>query len=204
MNGHSLLRLRNDDAAGTKAATGSLILGRRPPFSGGNVSGARSRQVPKRAFSLSQTKPLLFSCSCYYSEDLAGLLLEKPEFTGRTVHTTSSLEPKIQALLDGKAASKSEGRVVGGLLESTMGRCRAVKTDAEVACILKANQVSGEAHKAMWRACRPGMFEYQLEAVFRQEGSFTTRIHTHPNDTIQLFPDHNPSGTAQLSRHAAS
>jgi Xaa-Pro aminopeptidase len=54
------------------------------------------------------------------------------------------------------ATSSTSSRVVAGLLESTLARCRAIKTDAEVACLLEANIASGQAHKAIWRACRPG------------------------------------------------
>ena len=47
-------------------------------------------------------------------------------------------------------------RVTNDLLPSTLARCRATKTDAEVACLLRANQVSGAAHMDIWRAARPG------------------------------------------------
>ena len=40
---------------------------------------------------------------------------------------------------------------------------------AEVECLRRANAGSGEAHAAMWRACAPGVKEYELEAVFVAE-----------------------------------
>lgn len=51
-------------------------------------------------------------------------------------------------------------------LDSTLSRCRATKTPAEVACLLRASQGSAAAHRAMWAACQPGVHEYQLEAAF--------------------------------------
>lgn len=51
-------------------------------------------------------------------------------------------------------------------LDSTLNRCRATKTPAEVACLLRASQGSAAAHRAMWAACQPGVYEYQLEAAF--------------------------------------
>jgi Xaa-Pro aminopeptidase len=44
----------------------------------------------------------------------------------------------------------------GGLIESTLHRCRAFKTPSEVACLLAANVASGRAHMDMWRAAKPG------------------------------------------------
>eukprot|EP00879_Flechtneria_rotunda_P013073 GHRR01013653.1.p1 GENE.GHRR01013653.1~~GHRR01013653.1.p1 ORF type:complete len:463 (+),score=103.73 GHRR01013653.1:445-1833(+) len=51
-------------------------------------------------------------------------------------------------------------------LNNTLNRCRSLKTAAEVACLLEASKGSAEAHKAIWRACKPGMKEYHLEAAF--------------------------------------
>lgn len=54
-------------------------------------------------------------------------------------------------------------------LEGTLNRCRATKTAAELGCLLAASQGSAAAHKALWGACQPGVFEYQLEAAFVHE-----------------------------------
>lgn len=54
-------------------------------------------------------------------------------------------------------------------LEGTLNRCRAVKTAAEIACLLEASRGSAAAHKALWASCQPGVFEYQLEAAFVHE-----------------------------------
>ncbi len=47
-------------------------------------------------------------------------------------------------------------RVLSELLPATLDRCRAAKTDGELACLLAANIASGAAHLDVWRACRPG------------------------------------------------
>lgn len=49
------------------------------------------------------------------------------------------------------------------MLPATLDRCRARKSDAEVACLLTANAISGAAHTDMWRACRPGEGDSALE-----------------------------------------
>ena len=100
--------------------------------------------------------------SCHYSDDLGILLKQSKQLKGKTINTTAALAQKLQEILgisggsEGSEAASSSGRVIGGLTEATLSRCRSFKTDAEVACILHANEASGKAHQAMWRACRPG------------------------------------------------
>ncbi|WIA40480.1 hypothetical protein OEZ86_013836 [Tetradesmus obliquus] len=67
------------------------------------------------------------------------------------------------------ARSSSTGQQIQlstAFLESTLHRCRATKTAAEVGCLMEASRGSAAAHKAMWAACKPGLKEYQLEAAF--------------------------------------
>jgi Xaa-Pro aminopeptidase len=99
--------------------------------------------------------------SCHYSDDLGILLKQSKQLKGRTIHTTATLADKLQEIVGVPMMSErneaSDSRsVVGGLLESMLNRCRAFKTEAEVACILRANEASGKAHQAMWQACHPG------------------------------------------------
>eukprot|EP00798_Chlamydomonas_sp_ICE-L_P013190 gene13190-19023_t len=105
--------------------------------------------------------------ACYYSEDLKSILP-----SNRDVHTLPSLSPRLTELLGVPCASGAENgskgstRVLDSLLGNVLNRCRSLKTDAEVACSFQANVISGRAHMDMWRDCRPGMYEYQLEATF--------------------------------------
>ncbi|PNW86350.1 hypothetical protein CHLRE_02g083065v5 [Chlamydomonas reinhardtii] len=97
-----------------------------------------------------------------YMDELKALLAAAAAAGGgRDLHT-----------LPGPAADKLKTvvpagcRVTSDILPSTIDRCRATKTDAEVACLYTASVASGAAHMDMWRACRPGLTEFQLEAVF--------------------------------------
>ena len=47
-----------------------------------------------------------------------------------------------------------------------IAKLRMEKSEAEIAAIRKATDASVKAHLATWRAIKPGMFEYQLAAVF--------------------------------------
>ncbi|GLC33598.1 hypothetical protein PLESTB_000093400 [Pleodorina starrii] len=94
-----------------------------------------------------------------YVDELKSLLAAQGSST-RQLHTLPTTAEKL-------AGKLPEGwRLLSDLLPATLDRCRAAKTDGEVACLLAASVASGGAHMDMWRACRPGLREYQLEAVF--------------------------------------
>jgi Xaa-Pro dipeptidase len=59
-----------------------------------------------------------------------------------------------------------------GKLHRDMVELRVHKTRAEVAVLRYAAQLSADAHRAVLRACRPGMMEYQLEATFLHHAYF--------------------------------
>ena len=69
---------------------------------------------------------------------------------------------------------------------------RGTKSDAELACVRKAIQVTNEAHKLAMRAVRPGANEFEvqglIEYTFRRNGadrpSFSTIVGSGPNSTI--------------------
>ncbi|GIL83445.1 hypothetical protein Vretimale_11190 [Volvox reticuliferus] len=92
-----------------------------------------------------------------YTDELKGLLAARDS---PTLHVLPATANKLA----GKVPAGC--RVLTDLLPATLDRCRAVKSDAEVGCLLAASLASGAAHMDMWRACRPGLREYQLEAVF--------------------------------------
>ncbi|GLI59795.1 hypothetical protein VaNZ11_001760 [Volvox africanus] len=92
-----------------------------------------------------------------YADELKGLLAARDS---PTLHALPATAEKLGAKVPAGC------RVLTDLLPATLDRCRAVKSDAEVGCLLAASVASGAAHMDMWRACRPGLREYQLEAVF--------------------------------------
>ncbi|KAK3263271.1 hypothetical protein CYMTET_27913 [Cymbomonas tetramitiformis] len=53
-------------------------------------------------------------------------------------------------------------------VKKALAECRTYKCAEEIDCLQHANDVSGQAHVAMWQNCTPGVYEYQLEAVFGQ------------------------------------
>jgi len=55
------------------------------------------------------------------------------------------------------------------MLRDALDELRACKTDDELALMRRASEVSGAAHRAVMAAARPGMTEYQIQAVFEAE-----------------------------------
>lgn len=57
-------------------------------------------------------------------------------------------------------------------MESLMFFSRVTKTEAELEVLRFASRVSAAAHKAVMRKIRPGMKEYQLEAIFQHHSYY--------------------------------
>lgn len=57
-------------------------------------------------------------------------------------------------------------RVDRGKLVADLAECRVSKSAAEIAVMRYVVGITADAHKAVMRAVRPGMMEYQLEATF--------------------------------------
>jgi len=51
-------------------------------------------------------------------------------------------------------------------LREALEELRACKTEGELQRLRRANQISGEAHRAVMAQARPGMREYELQAIF--------------------------------------
>jgi Xaa-Pro aminopeptidase len=60
-------------------------------------------------------------------------------------------------------------------IEDIIHRMRMIKSPAEIAVMRKAAEISAQAHCAAMKACRPGLYEYELEAeiqyTFTRQGS---------------------------------
>lgn len=70
----------------------------------------------------------------------------------------------------------------GSTLIPILHEMRLIKSPTELNCLRKAATISSEAHMRAMKACRPGLYEYQLEAEllyeFYQNGS---RVTAYPN-----------------------
>ncbi len=77
-------------------------------------------------------------------------------------------------------------------LTPLIAEARLIKSDAEIAAMQKAIDITVEAHKQAMRAVRPGLYEYQINAlisfVYRSMGSprdgFPSIVGSGPNSTI--------------------
>ena len=83
--------------------------------------------------------------SCAYWEDLDKLIASK--FNKMSIYTTQDIK-SLQQLTDAHAGSH---HLKSSELEAAISASRAIKTDADVACLSHASGVSAEAHMAMWR-----------------------------------------------------
>ena len=75
---------------------------------------------------------------------------------------------------DAKALKRTEEALKGlqghaEELEDALQELRAVKDPEEIRLMQWANRVSGKAHRAVMAAARPGMREYEVQAVFESE-----------------------------------
>ncbi len=65
-----------------------------------------------------------------------------------------------------KKAMGGRKPVAAAKLRDALDEMRAVKTEGELHLMRRANAVSGAAHAAVMKAVRPGLREYELQAIF--------------------------------------
>lgn len=65
-----------------------------------------------------------------------------------------------------------------------MDEMRLFKSEAEIAVMRKAGEISVAAHKRAMRTCRPGVFEYQLAAEIHHEFAMNGAIHPAYNTIV--------------------
>lgn len=86
------------------------------------------------------------------------------------IDATTREEPVVQRL----RADTGAGRAVRNL-RPIVDSMRVIKDAVEIAALRTAGRISAEAHADLMRAARPGMFEYEMEAVieagFRRRGA---------------------------------
>ncbi|SRR5579883_354861 len=96
---------------------------------------------------------------------------------GRTeVHYPLGIDPAFdKILLDG--VNKIRGKIRNGLqspiafvdITDTLHEMRLIKSPAEIEVMRKAAEISVDAHLRAMKACKPGMYEYELEAELQYE-----------------------------------
>ncbi len=75
----------------------------------------------------------------------------------------------------GRASWKRFGKLLpgkkngAGVLRDSLQELRAVKSPDELSLLRRANKIGGRAHRKVMRAARPGMYEYELQALFEAE-----------------------------------
>ena len=97
----------------------------------------------------------------------------------------SRYDPHVLALL-------FEGEADVADVEPALARLRLVKDDFEIAMLRRAIEITDDAHRAAMMAARPGMYEYELEAViefnFRLGGAervgFPSIVGSGPNSVV--------------------
>lgn len=94
----------------------------------------------------------------HFVEDLPAVLARiKP----KTVHV---LWPTDAAFASWLGYSPSDG-----YLSDMLAHCRVIKTEGELELLRRANQVASAAHDAVKAAIRPGLFEYEVKALYEYE-----------------------------------
>jgi len=76
---------------------------------------------------------------------------------------------------------------------------RSIKSPAEIDLLRKAGKIGAKAHMAIMQACRPGMMEYELSAVFNyacekegaQESAYGVIISSGPNHRFVHYAKHD-------------
>lgn len=58
-------------------------------------------------------------------------------------------------------------KVNNTILHPEISELRVFKTPAEIEVMRYINKVSSEAHKVLYKSARPGMYEYQMESIFK-------------------------------------
>jgi Xaa-Pro dipeptidase len=56
-----------------------------------------------------------------------------------------------------------------GYLSDMLAHCRVIKSEGELELMRRANRIASAAHDAVKAAIRPGMFEYEVKALFEYE-----------------------------------
>jgi Xaa-Pro aminopeptidase len=113
-----------------------------------------------------------------------------PEFDGRLISWVTSLRQR------GRAGMHTPDEFIA--LDHLLHDLRLYKSRAEISAIRKAAKIAVAAHKRAMKICRPGMYEYEIEAEFAHEfrrngvhPSYQPIVGSGPNACILHYIDNN-------------
>jgi Xaa-Pro aminopeptidase len=112
-------------------------------------------------------------------EELLPELLEGMEHVYYPVGTDLDLDDHIMSAIGtlrrkARAGARPPSHFID--LNGPLHDLRLYKSTAELDVMRKAGQISGQAHRRAMQACRPGMFEYQIEAEILHEFTGTACV----------------------------
>jgi Xaa-Pro dipeptidase len=108
----------------------------------------------------------------FYDEDLYG------EISKRSPETIHCLNVSQAAVVDDMGFQTETG-----WLKDALAWCRCQKTDPELDMLRLASRVASEAHIAAMKGLKPGMFEYEMKALYECEVVRRGLVH-HPYNGI--------------------
>lgn len=150
----------------------------------------------------------------------------RKQFGANLAYSIAQLEEKLPELLEGRsevyyslgidpafdqillnAVNKIRGRIRNGLqspiafidISDSIHEMRLIKSPAEIAIMRKAADISVDAHMSAIQTCKPGIYEYELEAelqyVFNRNGArfpaYTSIVGSGKNSCILHYNDNN-------------
>ncbi|KAK3781327.1 hypothetical protein RRG08_018954 [Elysia crispata] len=106
----------------------------------------------------------------HFSDKIADVLKAKNPSVLLTLHglNTDSGSYSMEAVFEGIA----EFNVNNVHLHPEITECRVFKSDLELQALRYASKISSEAHIAVMKSVRPGMYEYQAESLFHHHCRF--------------------------------
>ena len=99
-----------------------------------------------------------------YADELKDVLA-----TARRGHKRLYADPKAITFIETVAQDANGLQKLPDELEDALSELRAIKDDGEVALLKQASEISGKAHLEVMRRAKPGMREYEVQAIFDSE-----------------------------------
>jgi len=114
-------------------------------------------------------------------DDILPGLIEGRERVYYSMGRSADFDRQIMAWVNSIRSKESSGAVPPGEftdLDHMLHELRLFKSAAELRLLRRAGEITARAHQRAMRSCRPGLYEYQLEAELQHE--FATAGARHP------------------------